>query len=52
MGNRDQQISEKDVMTVRPATARTKNLVPADRRNKAVLSAAQATELASIGGAD
>jgi pyruvate,water dikinase len=44
-----QQISEKDVMTVRTDEGTHEQPVPADRRSQAVLSPAQAAELARIG---
>ncbi|MGI9058735.1 MAG: PEP/pyruvate-binding domain-containing protein [Ktedonobacteraceae bacterium] len=44
-----QDIAEKDVMTVRTAEGTHEEPVPADKRKTAVLTAAQATELASIG---
>jgi pyruvate,water dikinase len=45
----EQNISEKDVMTVRTQIGTHEEPVPADRRSRAVLSAAQAAELARIG---
>ena len=45
----EQQISEKDVMTVRTHEGTHEEPVPADRRTKAVLSPAQATELTRVG---
>ena len=45
-----QEISEKDVMTVRTQSGTHEEPVPADRRTQAVLSPAQAAELARIGG--
>ncbi len=45
----EQQISEKDVMTVRTLEGTHEEPVPADRRTRAVLSPAQAAELARIG---
>jgi len=44
-----QEISEKDVMTVRDPEGTHEEPVPADRRTQAVLSPAQAAELARIG---
>ncbi|HTK11912.1 MAG TPA: PEP/pyruvate-binding domain-containing protein [Ktedonobacteraceae bacterium] len=44
-----QQISEKDVMTVRTPEGTHEEPVPADKRKQAVLNLAQATELARIG---
>src|SRR5690242_12106113 len=44
-----QQITEKDVMTVRTAEGTHEEPAPADQRNKAVLDASQAAELARIG---
>ena len=44
-----QEITEKDVMTVRTAEGTHEEPVPADKRKAAVLAAAQATELARIG---
>jgi rifampicin phosphotransferase len=43
------EINEKDVMTVRTPTGTREEPVPADRRTQAVLSAAQARELARLG---
>src|SRR5437879_4764483 len=45
----EQQISEKDVMTVRTLEGTHEELVPADRRTQAVLSSVQAANLARIG---
>jgi phosphohistidine swiveling domain-containing protein len=45
-----QEINEKDVMTVRTDLGTREESVPADRRTRAVLSPAQAAELARIGG--
>jgi rifampicin phosphotransferase len=45
----EQNISEKDVMTVRTQIGTREEAVPADRRSRAVLSPAQAAELARIG---
>src|SRR3989440_8063303 len=45
----EQQISEKEVMTVRTQTGTYEEAVPADRRSRAVLSPAQAAELARTG---
>jgi len=45
----EQQISEKDVMTVRTQTGTLEEAVPANRRTQAVLSPVQAAELARIG---
>ena len=44
-----QEISEKDVMTVRTQSGTHEEAVPADRRTQAVLSPAQTAELARIG---
>ncbi|MBV9228192.1 MAG: phosphoenolpyruvate synthase, partial [Chloroflexi bacterium] len=44
-----QQISEKDVMTVRTLEGTHEEAVPIDKRTKAVLTAEQAAELARIG---
>ncbi|HEX9135132.1 MAG TPA: PEP/pyruvate-binding domain-containing protein [Ktedonobacteraceae bacterium] len=44
-----QEITEKDVMTVRTQIGTHEELVPADRRTQAALSPAQAAELARIG---
>src|SRR5512142_2660175 len=44
-----QEISEKDVMTVPTQSGTREESVPADRRAQAVLSPAQVTELAHIG---
>ena len=44
-----QEISEKDVMTVRTLEGTHEEPVPVDRRSRAVLSPAQAAELARIG---
>jgi rifampicin phosphotransferase len=44
-----QEINEKDVMTVRTDLGTHEEPVPADRRTQAVLSPAQAAELAGIG---
>jgi pyruvate,water dikinase len=44
-----QEITEKDVMTVPTQSGTHEEVVPADRRSRAVLSPAQATELARIG---
>ena len=44
-----QEIAEKDVMTVRTQIGTHEEPVPADRRTQAVLSPAQAAELARIG---
>ena len=44
-----QEISEKDVMTVRAAEGTREEPVPVAKRKQAVLSPAQATELARIG---
>ncbi len=46
---KDVQISEKQVMTVRTASGTREEPVPADQRRQAVLSPAQAAELARIG---
>ncbi len=43
------KINEKDVMTVRTLTGTQEESVPADQRRRAVLSPAQAAELARIG---
>ena len=43
------EINEKDVMTVRTPTGTREEPVPADQRRQAVLSPAQAVELAHIG---
>jgi rifampicin phosphotransferase len=45
-----QQISRKDVQTVRAAEGTRDEPVPAERRTQAVLSATQAADLARIGG--
>lgn len=45
----EQQISEKDVMTVLTLEGTHEEAVPAERRTRAVLSPAQAAELACIG---
>ncbi len=45
----EQQISEKDVMTVRTHEGTLEEPVPADKRTTAVLAAEQAAELARIG---
>ncbi len=45
----EQEITEKDVMTVRTLEGTREEAVPADRRARAVLSPAQAAELARIG---
>jgi phosphohistidine swiveling domain-containing protein len=45
----EQQITEKDVMTVRTLEGTHEEPVPEDQRTRAVLSPAQAAELASIG---
>ncbi len=45
----EQEINEKDVMTVRTQLGTHEEAVPADRRSRAVLSPAQAAELARIG---
>jgi pyruvate,water dikinase len=45
----EQQINEKDVMTVRTPTGTQEAPVPADQRNQPVLSAAQAGDLARLG---
>jgi phosphohistidine swiveling domain-containing protein len=45
----EEQISEKDVMTVRDLDGTHAEPVPADQRTRAVLSPAQAAELARIG---
>src|SRR6266700_87910 len=45
----EQEITEKDVMTVRTLEGTREEPVPADRRTRAALSPAQAAELASIG---
>src|SRR6266566_5677728 len=45
----EQEISEKDVMTVRTREGTHEEPVPAERRTRAVLSPAQAAELARIG---
>src|SRR5215472_4305339 len=45
-----QQISEKEVMTVRTSDGTREEPVPPDKRMRAVLTAAQAAELARIGG--
>ena len=45
----EQEINEKDVMTVRTLEGTREELVPADRRAQAVLSPAQAAELARVG---
>ena len=45
-----QQISEKEVMTVRTSDGTREEPVPTDKRMRAVLTAAQAAELARIGG--
>jgi phosphohistidine swiveling domain-containing protein len=44
-----QQISEKEVMTVRTSDGTREEPVPSDKRMRAVLTAAQAAELARIG---
>ncbi len=44
-----QEISEKDVMTVRTPEGTHEQAVPADQRTRAVLSASQAAELARLG---
>src|SRR5579859_3949204 len=44
-----QEISEKDVMTVRTANGTHEDAVPVEQRKQAVLSAEQAAELARIG---
>jgi len=44
-----QEITEKDVMTVRTQSGTREELVPADRRTRPVLSPAQAAELAHTG---
>jgi phosphoenolpyruvate synthase/pyruvate phosphate dikinase len=44
-----QEIAKKDVMTVRTQSGTREEPVPADRRTQAVLSPAQAAELARIG---
>lgn len=45
----EQQINEKDVMTVRTPIGTHEEPVPADKRTQAVLNPAQAAELARIG---
>lgn len=45
----EQQINEKDIMTVRTSEGTREEAVPVERRKQAVLSAAQAAELARIG---
>ena len=45
----EQQISRKDVMTVRTPVGTREEPAPADRRTKAVLSTAQAAKLARLG---
>src|SRR5216684_4936985 len=45
----EQEITEKDVMTVRTLEGTREELVPADLRTRAVLSPAQAAELARVG---
>jgi rifampicin phosphotransferase len=44
-----QQISEKEIMTVRTSNGTREEPVPSDKRMRAVLTAAQAAELARIG---
>lgn len=46
----EQQINAKDLMTVRTPDGTHEQSVPADRRNQAVLTPAQAVELAGLGG--
>jgi rifampicin phosphotransferase len=45
----EQQVAEKNVMTVRAPEGTHEESVPVDRRNRAVLSPERATELADIG---
>ncbi len=45
----EQQISEKDMMTVRTSEGTREEAVPQERRNQAALSPAQAAELARLG---